>query len=152
MVTAFFRAIVAAMLALAALGARADAMLMVRSPLAFPEAMNAVQQIIKDRGYIVKHVQRVDIGLTSSGYPTEEYRVVFFGKADEMAKLTARHPQLAPYLPLKVVVFAEHDTTLISTHSPELLKALFRDPELQPVFDRWQRDVRAILDAAAEAR
>lgn len=143
------RGLICALLAMAAFTVHADMLLMVRSPQPFPEAMNTLQQVIAQHGYVVKHVQRVDIGLTASGYQTEEYRVVFFGKADEIRAMADRYPQLVPYLPLKIVVFAERDTTLLVTHSPELLKGLFAESELHPVFDRWQRDVRSILDTAA---
>ncbi len=34
----------------------------------FPEAMNALQSAIAEEGYKVSRVQRVDIGLTGSGY------------------------------------------------------------------------------------
>ena len=49
-----------------------------RIAMSFPEAMNALQTSIAEEGFTVSRVQRVDIGLTSSGYNTAEYRIVFF--------------------------------------------------------------------------
>ncbi len=63
---------------------QAAGLLMARSDLEFPEAMLKLQVSIRDHGYIITRVQRVDIGLTHSGYVTDKYRVVFFrqDKAD----------------------------------------------------------------------
>lgn len=128
---------------------RADELLMVRTTQSFPEAMANLQQAIADHGYKVVRVQRVDVGLSSSGYKTAEYRVVFFARPEEMRELPARHPELLPYLPLKIVIFAEGETTLALTNSPELLSELFTDPALRLPFQRWERDVRSMLDQFA---
>lgn len=130
--------------------AAADELLMVRSDRSFPEAMNQLQQIILDHGYRIARVQRVDIGLTSSGYPTAEYRIVFFAKPEEMTTLPARHPELLPYLPLKIVVFAEGESTLALTNNPAILGEFFDDASLRRQFRHWERDVRSILDALTQ--
>lgn len=134
-------------LALGSAGARADEMLMARSPLAFPEAMTELQQAIKARGYTVGHVQRVDVGLSVGGFKTAEYRVVFFAKPEELAALPARLPEVAAYLPLKIAIFAEGDTTLLSTNNPQTLRQFFPNAGLDAVFERWYTDVSAILDS-----
>lgn len=131
--------------------AHADELQMVRAEQAFPEAMTRLQEIITKHDYKVTRVQRVDIGLTSSGYATAEYRIVFFGKPDEMRALPERHPELLPYLPLKIVVFAEGESTLAVAHSPALLGDFYREPALRRQFQRWDRDMRSILDQFAQA-
>ena len=131
--------------------ARADELLMARSPLAFPEAMTALQTAIKARGYTVGHVQRVDIGLSAGGFKSAEYRVVFFAKPEEIAALPARLPELAAYLPLKIAIFAEGDATLLTTNSPRTLRQFFPRTGLDTVFERWYADVSAILDAVSRA-
>ena len=65
----------------------ADELIMARSTEDFPETMLMLQNVIKKQGYIPSRVPRVDIGLTKSGYKTDKYRVVFFGKADEIKKI-----------------------------------------------------------------
>ena len=134
------------------LTARAEELIMVRTAQTFPEAMASLQQAIQDHGYTVARVQRVDIGLTSSGYKTAEYRVVFFGRIEEQRAVTAQQPELLPYLPLKMVIFAEGESTLVLTNSPALLGTFFRDPKLARQFQHWERDVRSILDQVAQAR
>lgn len=130
----------------------ADQLLMIRSVLSFPEAMMALQNAITTRGYKVTHVQNVDIGLTKIGYQTDDYKVVFYGKAEEIAQLTAKHPELIPYLPLTVAIFAERDNTILVTDRPGVLADFFPDPELKSVFLRWEKDLTAIVDEVREAR
>lgn len=120
---------------------------MARAQEGFPEAMQRLQELVGDRGYTVSRVQRVDIGLTRSGYQTDKYRVVFFGKPEEVSRLTAQHPELIPYLPLKVAIFAEGEDTLVVASEPELWGRFFSDPKLADVFATWSRDLHAIFDA-----
>ena len=129
----------------------ADELIMARVTQSFPEAMNNLQQTIREKGYVVSRVQRVDIGLTTSGFQTAEYRLVFFGKPEEIKQLTARHPELIPYLPLEIVIFAEGDDSIILAASPAKLVEFYPDPELGRQFNRWDRDLRAIFDAMTTA-
>lgn len=130
----------------------ADQLLMIRSGLSFPEAMMALQNAITTRGYKVTHVQNVDIGLSKTGYQTDNYKVVFYGKAEEMAQLAAKHPELIPYLPLNVAIFAEKDNTILVTSRPGVLADFFPDPALKSVFIRWEKDLTEIVDEVREAR
>lgn len=129
----------------------ADELIMARVTQPFPEAMNSLQQTIRDQGYVVSRVQRVDIGLTASGFQTAEYRLVFFGKPEEIKRLAARHPELIPYLPLEIVIFAEGDDSIILAASPAKLAEFYPDPELGRQFSRWDRDLRVIFDAMTTA-
>jgi uncharacterized protein (DUF302 family) len=125
--------------------AGADELLMERINRPFPETMNSLQDAVRSQGYVVSRVQRVDVGLTASGFETAEYRLVFFGKAAEIRELSARYPELIPYLPLSIVVFAEGDDTLILTTNPHKLAEFYVRPELTDQFRRWEQDIRAIF-------
>jgi uncharacterized protein (DUF302 family) len=135
-----------ASLAVLAAGAAAEDMLMVRARAQFEESMLVLQQAIGEQGYTLSRVQRVDIGLTEFGYKTDMYRVVFFGRPDEVRDLSARYPELIPYLPLQIAIFAEGDETLLAAANPLDLSAAYADPELDKVFARWERDIRAIME------
>jgi uncharacterized protein (DUF302 family) len=126
--------------------AAADELLMARIARPFPEAMVNLQETIRAKGYVVSRVQRVDVGLTASGFPTAEYRIVFFGKQAEIRALSAAYPELIPYLPLTIVVFAEGDDTLVLTTDPLKLGEFFNKPELLTRFGIWEKDVRAIFN------
>jgi uncharacterized protein (DUF302 family) len=136
--------------ALCAVAVQAEDMLMVRSRAQFEESMAALQQAIAAQGYTLSRVQRVDIGLSEFGYKTDKYRVVFFGKPEEIRSLSARYPELIPYLPLEIAIFAEGDETLLITANPLDLAAAYANTELEKVFARWEKDLRTILDAVRE--
>lgn len=131
-----------------ALTAQAEDLLMARSGAQFEESMAALQQAIAAQGYTLSRVQRVDIGLTEFGYKTDKYRVVFFGRPEEIRGLSERHPELIPYLPLQIAIFAEGEETLLVAANPVHLRAAYAG--LDAVFTRWERDLRAILDAVRE--
>ncbi len=128
--------------------AEAQQLIMTRSLNTFPETMLNLQEAIADQGYTISRVQRVDIGLTKMGYETDKYRVVFFGKRDEVHRLGARYPGLLPLLPLKISIFAEGNQTLMVAANPTLFTDLYDHPELHQTFARWQRDMRTIIEQA----
>jgi len=124
----------------------AQDLFMVRSQLPFPEAMSVLQQSIGESGYKVSRVQRVDIGLTKSGYKTDKYRVVFFGDLDELRSVSDQHPGLIPYLPLKISIFAEEGETLLLASGFRHLRPFYSSTDLQMQFDRWESAIRDILE------
>ncbi len=138
-------------LLLAAPMARADDLLMVRAERPFTDAINSLEIAIQDHGYKIAHIQRVDVGLASGGYKTAEYRLVFFGKPEEMREIEQRYPQLLPYLPMKIVIFAEGDSTLALAYNPAILQTFFKFDALRPRLQRWEKDIREILDQFASA-
>ncbi len=145
------RSILALVLSLSAAGAAADDMLMVRARIPFAETMLALQEAISAQGYTLSRVQRVDIGLTEFGFKTDKYRVVFFGKPDEIRRLTETHPELIPYMPLQVAIFAEENETLLATTNPTHLTAAYDDAELTEIFARWANDLQVILEKVRQA-
>ncbi|WP_297527950.1 DUF302 domain-containing protein [Thiohalobacter sp.] len=144
------RLILAGILMLAAGALAASELMMTRSPQPFAETMLALQEAIRERGYQLSRVQRVDVGLTTFGYQTDKYRVVFFGKPEQLRRLSAGHPELIPYLPLKVAIFAEADETLLVAADPREFERFYPAEDLVPVFEQWARDFEAIFDRLRE--
>lgn len=142
----------ACVFAMVAVPASAGELFMARSTQAFPEAMLSLQDSLQQHGYVISRVQRVDIGLTKFGYKTDKYRVVFFGKPKEVERLTERYPDLIPYLPLKIALFAERQDTVFVASNPHTLAGFFKHPELKATFDRWERDMQSVFDAMRGAR
>jgi uncharacterized protein (DUF302 family) len=140
-----FPGVAATLLLLLVVAADAEELVMARVSLPFPEAMLALQESITAHGYTVSRVQRVDIGLTGKGYKTDKYRIVFAGKLDEIRDLTAKAPQLIPYLPPKISIFAEGEQTILVTANPKLYAAIAGDDVDPIIFDRWESDLRSII-------
>lgn len=122
-----------------------DELITVRSTQDFPSTMIELQEAIRLQNYTLSRVQRVDIGLQKSGFKTDSYRIVFFGRTAEIERLRLEYPQLIPYLPLKIVIFAEDEETLLVSLNPQQLMQMFPEPALQKIFARWQGDVVNIL-------
>jgi len=123
---------------------QAEELIMMRVTQTFPETMVNLQSAIIKTGYKISRVQRVDIGLTKSGFKTDKYRVVFFGKPDEIEMLASKHSELIPYLPLKISIFSENNDTILISNSPLTLAEYYKDiPD--EIFRRWHKDINAIF-------
>jgi uncharacterized protein (DUF302 family) len=131
--------------------ASADNMLMGRVPLAADIVFAYAQTSIEEHGYNVAHVQTCDDGLGDFGYKTDFYRVLFFGKVEEVRRISADYPELVSYLPLKLAVIAERDETLLTVLNPEALAPFFADEAVQIQLGRWHSDLVSILNDVARA-
>lgn len=129
----------------------ADGLIFARSKQEFPEAMLTLQESIRAHGYTISRVQRVDVGLTKMGYATDRYRIVFFAKLDEMRILTDQHPELVPYLPTSISIFAEGRQTLLVAVDPARYKSFLANQNSAILLDRCASDIRSILDDVSRA-
>ncbi|NOR43324.1 MAG: DUF302 domain-containing protein [Gammaproteobacteria bacterium] len=119
---------------------------MVRTQQSFPEAMLALQTSVREHGYAVTRVQRIDIGLTGMGYKTDKYRIVFVGKPKEIQYLINKYPVLAAYMPPKISIFAEHDETVLVTANPKIYADMIDDDRDKILFKRWESDIYSVFD------
>lgn len=126
--------------------AQAETILMSRAHDKFEVTLEVAKKSLADHGYVVSHIQRCDGGLKDFGFTTAPYRLLFFGKPEEVRSLTKKYPQIIPYLPLKLAVFEEGDEVLAAIFNPEELARLFKDEELKIHFTRWKSDFDSILN------
>lgn len=124
---------------------QAEELIMMRVTQSFPETMVSLQSAISKTGYKISRVQRVDIGLTKSGYQTDKYRVVFFGKADEIKQLSEELPDMIPYLPLKISIFSEQNDTIVIANNPVILASYFEGAP-KKLFNQWYKDIKTIFE------
>jgi uncharacterized protein (DUF302 family) len=101
---------------------------------------------VKEHGYQVTRVQRIDIGLTGMGYKTDKYRVVFVGKPEEIAYLVDKYPVLAAYMPPQISIFAEQGETVLVTANPMIYADMITDESDKVLFRRWESDVYSVFD------
>ncbi len=129
----------------------ANDLLMIRSQQSFPEAMLTLQTSIKEHGYQVLRVQRIDIGLTGMGYETDKYRIVFVGKTEEIQYLINTYPVLAAYMPPQISIYAEQDETLLVTANPMFYADMIDNEKDKVFFKRWKNDIYSVFDDIREA-
>jgi len=127
-------------------------LVMLRSEQPFADAMQSLLDAIKQQGFTVSAIRSVDTGMAESGYKTDKYRIVFFEKKPEIAALTKSHPEMLPYLPLKIVIYAEANETLLVTSDPAVFIDLYPDPRLREMFRRWHDDVVNIMKQVQDAQ
>jgi len=133
-------------LVLFSINSYANGLLMVRSKQAFPEAMSSLQASIKEHGYAITRVQRIDVGLTGMGYETDKYRVVFVGKTEEIQYLVKKYPELIAFMPPKISIYAEGDTTMMVTADPTIFEYLVTDEKDRYLFKRWRSDIYSVFE------
>lgn len=143
--------VIALLLLLMPMFAAADNMIMGRVPMRAEIVLEYVKSSIEEHGYTIAHLQLCDGGMTDFGYETDFYRVVFFGKIDEVRMISARYPELVSYLPLKIAVIAEKDETLLTVLNPEALAPFYDDETIQIQLGRWQSDLESIFDDVRRA-
>lgn len=128
----------------------AEELLMVRTTQNFPEAMLKLQDTIRNYNYNVSRVQRIDIGLTKSGYETDKYRIVFFADKKEISVITDNYPHLISHIPWKIAIFAEQQDTLLVSADP----MQFSDkkyPGADKYLLKWKEDIRKIFNELRES-
>ena len=122
----------------------AEELLTLRVHMAFPETMMTLQSIIKQHGHTLSRIQRVDKGLKKSGYESDKYRVVFFGRRQEIQRWSKLYPELIPFLPYKIVIYADDQDTMLVAANPRQLFPAAKD-KLRRVLNRWHGDLQAIF-------
>lgn len=132
--------------ALLAAPAVADNLMMGRVALSAEIVMAYAEESIESHGYRIAHRQTCDSGLGDVGYRTDFYQVVFFGKPEEVRRISADYPELVSHLPLKLAVIAERDETLLTTLNPEAMAPFFPDETVQIQLGRWHSDLVSIFD------
>lgn len=132
--------------------AMAEGLLMARTDNQFPEAMTLLQSAISSHGYKITRLQEVNENLEKRHFKSDMYRVVYFGKYDEIKQVTDKHPELIPFLPLNITIFAEGDQAILVASHPRMLETFFPDPGLKPIFERWEKDIAAIMDEVRESK
>jgi len=123
-----------------------EGFLQARCDMLFPEAMVLLQEAIASHGYTVSRVQHVDKGLRQRGYETGLYRVVFFGRPEQMDMVRENHLGLVPYLPLKITLYEEGEYVTASALQPATLASLFDDDSIRQLLANWQKDLTKIMN------
>ncbi len=147
----FRSALVALPLSLNAVAGDASTMLRAVSSDPYPETMTKLQRAIEANGYVFSRVQRVDYGLRRRGYDIPPYRVVFFGKPEEIRFLSVAQPRLLPFLPLKIILYQDGDKVVLLAADPSRLAQVYPGPANDGLFQTWRRDIQTILREAARS-
>ena len=129
----------------------ADNLIMIRTPLQFDDAEKRLKDAVAEYGYTVLEVNPINLSLVAADFSAEQYRAISLESSVGTAELLDRHPMLASFLPLRIILFAEHETSVLVTLNPLYLKNYFTDEELAGFFWQWNRDLHQILLTVQQA-
>ncbi len=122
-----------------------DELLIERVNAKFSYTWLALNKTIKAHNYKSAYLQRCDFALNERHYKSGKYRILFFGKYDEMKQLTDRYPEMTPFIPLKITVMEEGTHTLIIATPPITLLPLVKTNKDRMIIFRWNEDMKNIL-------
>jgi uncharacterized protein (DUF302 family) len=123
-----------------------EKLLSVRTTQGFDATLERVQDVLKQHGFSVAHIQKCDSGLQGMGYKTDNYKIVFFGRVEEVRALSKQYPDLVPLFPFKLAIYVDGEETVMSVLNPEAVAPLLNtDPALQQQLTAWGKDFRAVL-------
>lgn len=110
----------------------------------YSDAINDLSGVIEYHNYRLIKIQPVDEGLLSRGYRVLDYKILFFGNERQVKKIIETTPQASVLLPMRIILYREGDKVIASTPNMRLWKRTFSS-NLQPMLERWDKDVRAIM-------
>ncbi|MCF6281622.1 MAG: hypothetical protein L3J28_05295 [Candidatus Polarisedimenticolaceae bacterium] len=127
-------------------------LIMVRTVLPFESAVETLKVAIAEAGYTVLDDSLVDISLVSASFSTPKYKAIMLESRVGTAELLDRHPMLASFLPLRITIFAEDESSVLVSLNPVYLENYYPDEELAGFFWQWNRDIQQILSSVMMAR
>jgi len=110
----------------------------------YDQALNDMTEAIQYHNYTLIKIQPVDEGLRSRGYRSLDYKVLFFGSQQQVNSILADNPQASVLLPMRIILYRKGNKVIASTPNMRMWKSVF-GKKLQPMLDRWDKDVRAIM-------
>jgi uncharacterized protein (DUF302 family) len=107
-----------------------------------------LQKYTKKQGYTIGFKQRCDIGLKRAHYNSNKYRILFFGKYQEIKDITKRNPKITPHLPLSITSiesYEDKNITILVSASPKEWLSLVKSKKDKAIVNRWYLDILQII-------
>lgn len=111
----------------------------------YANAMSDVQSSLEEKGFKVKFVQRVDIGLAKAGYHSDKYRIVFFMPKHGMAGVLSKRADLADMFPFKVTVYRENGKVYVFCVQTTSLLDSAVPTDIRALFQSWDKQIDGVV-------
>jgi hypothetical protein len=122
-----------------------DQLLIERVNAKFSYSWLALDKTIKAHNYKAAYLQRCDFAMNERHYKSDKYRILFFGKYDEMKSMSEKYPEMTPFFPLKITVMEEGTHSLLIATPPIALLPLVKTNKDRMTIFRWNEDMQSIL-------
>jgi uncharacterized protein (DUF302 family) len=142
-------ATIALLLSVSLPAAADDLFLTVSRHCNYESAMNELSFAIAENRCTLVKIQPVDEGLRHRGYEVSNYKVLFFGDKAQVDQILKDNPQASVIFPLRIMLYQKGDIVVASTYRLDMWKGVFGE-DLNPLIDKWDRDVRKILRQYAQ--
>lgn len=120
----------------------------VESSKGFDEAVAAVQEKSREKGFNVLAVHDVKGTLESKGFSREPMKIVEICNAKYVDRILHRDVKTALMLPCPVVVYVEKEKVLISTLRPLAIADFYPSPGIREIAAEVDQIVISIVDEA----
>ena len=111
----------------------------------FNNTWKSIKKTINAYNYKTAFIQKCDFALKERNYHSDKYRLFFYGNHEEMDSVMQKNPNLAAFLPIKLVVMQEGKYSLIIAESPIEYISLAEDSDSKLLLFKWDKDLRKIL-------
>lgn len=110
----------------------------------YVSALDNLTIAINNHNYTLIKIQPVDKGLRIKGYEAKNYKVLFFGNHEQVARVLAANPEASVILPHKIILFKKGNTVTAIAPRLGMWKGKF-GTKLDLMIDRWDQDFKTIL-------
>ncbi len=118
----------------------------------FDEAVEAVEQSSKQRGFRVLHTHDVAAALAEKGFKREPLKIIEICNARYAHQVLKRDIRLALLLPCPISVYSQGGKTFISTLLPSAMVTFFPETGIEGIAAEVEEAVLDIVEAASHPR
>ena len=121
----------------------------VTTPLAFEDAVLAVEAKTAAMGFRVLHVHDVAATLSEKGFPCEPLKIVEICNAKYASQILEKDRELALLLPCPISVYKKTGSTYISALLPSSIAEMYPQAGIEEVANLVEQAIRTIVTQAA---
>lgn len=114
----------------------------------YDEAVNAVQQAARERGFRVLHVHDVAADLAEKGFRREPLKIIEVCNARFANEVLDKEIRAALMLPCPITVYQQQGKTYLSTLLPEVIASFYPESGIDKVASEVQQSVIEIINQA----
>lgn len=120
----------------------------VETSKSFDEAVSAVQQASKERGFRVLHIHDVSADLAEKGFRREPLKIIEICNARFANDVLDKDIRAALMLPCPITVYQHESKIFLSTLLPEVIASFYPESGIDKLASEVQRMVVEIVNQA----
>jgi len=114
----------------------------------FDEAVSAVEEKAKEKGFGVLHIHDVKATLSSKGYDREPLKIIEICNPKFASQVLVQDIKTSLMLPCRICVYEEKGKTYISTLKPNIISSFYPNADIKDIAEEVDKLVLSIVDEA----